>query len=328
MRPGLEKDGYTLIDTYLPQFSPRSACQKKINYPWQLPARLAQVAWDTFDYSTNIGQEATSGQRVKDIVALLGVNATSAEEGSTFFLQHSDNIGTVLRQARRLILVVGLEKIVKNSSDALFQTKCAGAFGMESVLLDLKIGDTDQEAVDHLAEIPVSEDLTRELHIILLDNGRTKIAEGYYKELLSCIGCRACAKQCSAYRYLEGFHYYPKEYLWSFLIGYNPSIELCVTSATCKLDCPVDIDIPKLMVQAKAEYSPEIAHSRTNQLLMNMLRLASAGRLGALLVNRFSDVKLLRIIVEKITGIDRRRKSPTFRYATFERWFRSHHEQT
>ncbi len=325
LRPGLEKSGYTLVDTYSPQFFQGDGDQKRINYPWQLPTMLGQSAWDTFDYSSDIAQQTMPGQGVKDIVALLGVNAASAEDGSLFFLQHSANIGAILRQARKLILVVGLEKIVESSSDAFFQTKCTGTFGMESILLDLKISDKNQGVVDPLAEIPETTDLAQELHIILLDNGRTSIAKGDYKELLQCIGCRACSKQCPGYRYLEEFGYYPKEYLWLFLLGYNPSIGLCTHCAMCEIECPVDIDIPKLIAKAKAEYSPGIARLRDSRALMNMPRLAPLGSLAAPLINWLSGVKLLRMLIEKVVGIDRRRKAPTFHYETFERWFRSRH---
>lgn len=325
LRPGLEKSGYTLIDTYSPQFSQGGEGQKRVNYPWQLPAMLSWSAWDTFDYSSDTRQQAMPGQGVKDIAALLGVNAASAEDGSIFFLQHSANIGAILRQARKLILVIGLEKIVGSSSDAFFQTKCAGAFGMESVLLDLEIGDTNQELIDSLAAIPETTDSGQELHIVLLDNGRTGIAEGSYKEILQCIGCQACSKQCPGYRYLNEFGYYPQKYLWSFLTGSNPSIELCAHCAMCEVECPVDINLNQLIARAKAEYSPEIARLRDSRVLMNMPKLAPLGSLGAPLANWLSGRKLLRILIEKLAGIDSRRKSPTFHYITFERWFKSRH---
>lgn len=323
LRPGLKKNGYMLVDTYSRQFSQCDGGQKRINYAWQLPVVLSQSAWDTFDYSSDIAQQAMSRQGIKDFVALLGVNAASAEDGSLFFLQHSANIGAILRQARKLILVIGLEKIVGSSSDAFFQTKCVGAFGMESILLDLKTSDKNQGVVDALAKTPETTDLGQELHIILLDNGRANVAKGDYKELLRCIGCRACSKQCPGYRYLNEFGYYPKEYLWSFLTGYNLSIELCTQCAMCRVECPVDINLSKLIASAKAEYSSWIARLRDNKVLMNTTRFAPLGSLGAPLVNRLSGVKLLRIPMEKITGIDRRRKLPTFHHTTFERWFRS-----
>ena len=324
LRPDLEKSGYTLIDSYSSQFTQDGDEQKKVNYPWQLPTLLGRSAWDTFDYSREPWQQALPGQGVKDIVALLAVNAASAEDDSVFFLQHSANIGTLLRQARRLILVVGLEKIVRSGGDAFFQTRCAGAFGMESVILDLKIGDTNQAVANPLEEMP-DTDLAREVHIILLDNGRTNIAKGDYKELLWCIGCRACVKQCAAYRNLSEFGYFPKEYLWSLLVGYNSSIELCAQCAVCQVECPVGINIPQLIAKARAEYTPKIARKIDNRVLMNMTRLAPLLSLFAPLVNLLSGVKPLRILIEKMVGIDRRRKAPTFHYTTFRRWFRSHH---
>ena len=324
LRPGLGENGFAFIDSYSSQFKQEGEDKKELNYPWQLPELLGRSAWDTFDYSHEPRQEALPSQGVKDIVALLAVNAASAEDGSAFFLQHSANIGTLLQQARRLILVVGLEKIVKNSDDALFQTRCAGAYGMESIILELKLSDADKETVNPLAEIP-DTDLSREVHIILLDNGRTDIAKGPYRELLWCIGCRACAKQCAAYRNLEEFSYFPKEYLWSLLVGYNPSVELCAQCAMCQVECPAGINIPKLIARSRAEYTPKLARKIDNRILMNMTRVAPLMSLFAPLVNLFAGVKPLRILVEKLVGIDRRRKAPTFHQETFGKWFRSRH---
>ncbi len=322
LRADLEKGDYTLVDTYSAQFSPGDDGEKKINYPWQLPISFSQSAWDTFDYSSSVGQE-TEG--VKDIVGLLGVNAASAEDGAIFFLQHSANIGNILRQARILVLVIGLEKIAKNRDDAFFQARCAGTFGMESIILDLEVDDTKQKAVNPLAEMADAADSSRELHIILLDNGRTSIAKGDYRELLRCIGCRSCLKQCPGYRYLDEFGYFPREYLWSFLMGFNPSVDLCSYCTVCEAECPVDIPLAKLISRAKAE------HSNTKRLidtrvLMNMTRIAPLASWFAPLVNWLARVKLLRMIMEKFTGIDRRRSAPTFHRETFERWFRSRRE--
>jgi len=324
LRPGLEKGGFTFVDSYSSQFTLAGEDVKKLSYPWQIPELLGRSAWDTFDCSREPRQEDLPSQGVKDITALLAVNAASAEDGSVFFLQHSANIGTLLRQARRLILVIGLEKIVQNSSDALFQTRCAGAFGMESIVLDLKLGDADKEAVNPLAEIG-DTDLSREIHIILLDNGRTDIVKGPYKELLWCIGCRACAKQCAAYLNLDDFSFFPREYLWSLLVGYNSSIELCSQCAMCHVECPVGINIPQLIARARAEYTPKLARKIDNRILMNMTRMAPLISLFAPLVNLFAGVKPLRILVEKLVGIDSRRKAPTFHYETFGKWFRSRH---
>ena len=326
LKPTLERKGYKFIDTYSAQFFKQADIEKQLKYPWQLPLLLNQTAWDTFDYSGGLSLPVTPEQEIKDVVALLSVNAVSAEDGSIFFLQHSGNIGNMLRQAKKLVLVIGLDKLVRNSDEAFFQTRCAGAFGMESVLLDLKVNKATEEFVDPWTQIPVAAGLDRELHVILLDNGRTGIAQGEYREMLKCIACRACMKNCTGYRYLSDFNFYPREYIWSFLMGYSKSIETCIQCAMCQAECPVDIPLTKLIAMARAQYCPKIARKLDNLALMNMTTLAPLMCLFAPVVNAFAGVKPLRVIIEKMAGIDRRRRAPTFNYVTFERWFKSRHE--
>ena len=323
LRSGLEKSGYRFIDTYAPQFSGDGEAAKEINFPWQLPETPDWSRWDTFDGIGDSGRQIVPDDHLKEITALLGVNAASAEDGSLFFLQHSSNLGTLLRQAGRLILVIGLDKIVQNRADALFQLQCTGTFGMESVLLDLKVGDTHQEAVDPMADFPEVSGSERQLHIILLDNGRTRIAEGDYKDLLRCIGCKACLKHCACHRHLDGFDRFPRDYLWSHITGNNPSVALCSHCAMCETACPVDIPLPKLISQAKTEYMPGVSRKIDNQMLIHMTTAAKFMGPVAPLVNRLSGRRWLRWPMEKMTGIDSRRKPPAFSQETFEQWFRS-----
>lgn len=326
MRAGLEKSGYALVDTYSQQFSHTYAGKDPIRYPWQLPTTSSRFAWDTFGLADEIRQReaSTETEEVKDLTALVTASAAAAEDGTIFFLEHTGNIGAILRQASRLIVVVGLEKIVPSAEDALFQSRCAGAFGMNSVLLDMKLDDTNRR-VNILSNMPATMCSGREWHIILLDDGRTSLAEGKYEELLRCIGCRACAIQCPGYRNLKEFEYYPREYLWLFLMGSNPSLELCVHCSMCEMECPVDIRLSKLMAQAKAEYLPRIADSWDNRVLTNMTRIAPAASFVAPLVNRLLETGALRILLERGSGIDRRRKLPAYHYATFERWVGTRH---
>jgi len=323
LRPGLERNGYRFIDTYAPQFSGDGEDAKKIDHPWQLPDIADWSRWDTFDFTGDSGRQIRPDERLKDITALLGVNAASAEDVSLFFLQHSANIGSLLRQSGRLVLVLGLDKIVQHRADALFQIQCTGTFGMESVLLDLKVGNAQLEMVDPLADLPEIAGSERQLHIILLDNGRTRIAKGDYKDLLRCIGCKACLKHCACYHHLDGFDRFPRDYLWSLLTGANPSIELCSHCAMCEAVCPVDIPLPMLISQAKTEYMSNVSRKIDNQMLIQMTTIAPLMGRFASLVNRLSGRRMLRIPIEKMTGIDSRRKPPAFSHDTFEDWFKS-----
>ena len=81
---------------------------------------------------------------------MLGISAACAQDGSVFFVQHSANISQTLEQAAQVVLVVALEKVVKSREDAVLQTKCMGAFGLEAMLLNLRQRQDDGVTLDSL----------------------------------------------------------------------------------------------------------------------------------------------------------------------------------
>jgi len=326
LRPGLVAMGYTLVDTYLPQFRRPTQLKNRLEHHWQLPHVTSESFWDSFHCTDRSVLKAKGANGpVKDFVALLGVNAAAAEDGSIFLLQHSTNIAAMLRQARKLILVIGIEKIVADRDAALLQTKCAGVFGMEGILLDLELGDAAGVGADLLGSAAESSDLDREIHLLLLDNGRSRIAQSPFRELLHCISCRGCLKRCPTYRFFgKNLGRYPKDYLWSFLAGSNASVELCLHCQSCRLDCPLNIDIPKLVSKAKATYVARVPSQR-GKILTNIPSLVSMGRLAAPLTNLVLHNRWGKLGLEKVIGIDRRRRLPSLHYATLESWFRSRH---
>ncbi|MDH5696326.1 MAG: hypothetical protein OEZ00_07000, partial [Dehalococcoidia bacterium] len=136
LKPGLIASGFTVIDSYLNEFDVQG--KKRIDY-WELPRFLDENLTGTFEVSIKMaGVDSPGAAETKQYLAVLGVNAVSAEDSTIFFLQHFYNIHNDLRQAKKIILVVGLDKIVKNKPDAIFQTRCMGIFGMESVLLGIQ----------------------------------------------------------------------------------------------------------------------------------------------------------------------------------------------
>ena len=119
----------------------RSAC----GHPPTTRDDHAQSAALTFDSrfesferpSDLLGRRAVAIEQegTKDFVGLLGINAISAEDGSIVLLQHMSNIGRVFERAADIVLVAGVDKIVKNLDDAIFQTKCMAVFGAEALPL-------------------------------------------------------------------------------------------------------------------------------------------------------------------------------------------------
>jgi L-lactate dehydrogenase complex protein LldF len=107
------------------------------------------------------------------------------------------------------------------------------------------------------------DDGPEEFHLVLLDNGRTKIlADEVARETLHCIRCSRCLNVCPVYERTGG-HAYNSMYqgpigaiLTPQLKGYEEAGSLPFASTLCGACyevCPVKIDIPKVLVHLRAK---------------------------------------------------------------------------
>jgi Fe-S oxidoreductase len=199
LMPTLVASGYNVIESYSDEFEP---VDNRSSEYWQLPVMTFESRFQSFERPvdlTALRSGSIQKNGTKDFIGLLGVNAVSAEEGTVLMLQHMPNISKVFEQAKELILVASLDKIVKSLDDAIFQTKCMAIFGSEALALGLHSKSNRESNIESLPfNIPL-EQTARKIHVILFDNGRSQILRSPYKELLACIDCRACNGACPAY---------------------------------------------------------------------------------------------------------------------------------
>jgi FAD/FMN-containing dehydrogenase/Fe-S oxidoreductase len=105
-------------------------------------------------------------------------------------------------------------------------------------------------------------------------------------------------------------------------------LELCLGCKACKAECPTAVDMARL----KSEVL-QLRHDHHGTLLSHRLlgTLPSAARLAAgpaaHLVNWLQDRRLVRWLMEKSIGIDRRRPLPPLATEPFVRWFRPRRRQ-
>jgi len=322
LKPGLESNGFIIINSYLNEFDVK---ERKILDYWDLPQLLDKNLRGTFDVSlkmAGIDQLDVADTKTKKYLAVLGVNAISVEDTTVFFLQHFSNIYNDLTQANKVILVVGMDKIVKTREDAALQAKCMGIFGMESVLLGIQPKPNQTPSINELPLLPRNKE--RELHLIILNNGRTNLLQGKFKDLFLCIGCRACNQHCPIRHSFTNVDYIwtPKNYLNQFLYGTEKSIDICPHCEACHQECPVDIDLPNLMWQAKIDYTAQHSTSFKHKILGRPELLAKLGTALAPIANWMMGLKLVRIPMEMVTGIDRRTNLPTFHSQAFRKRFK------
>ncbi|HEY31842.1 MAG TPA: lactate utilization protein [Dehalococcoidia bacterium] len=318
LRPELTATGFTVVNSYLNEFDVE---KRSILDYWDLPRLSDKNLLGTFEVSIKTaGLDPTND--TKKYLAVLGVNAISAEDCTVFFLEHFSNIHNDLRQAEKVLLVVGLDKIVKDRKDAIFQTKCMGIFGMESALLGIGPKSEGTLSLDELGLLP--SDKSRELHVIILDNGRSNLLQVKYEDLFLCIGCRACNQHCPIQHSFTNVDYIwtPRNFLNQFLSGRSDSIDVCLHCEACRMECPLDIDLPHLMWQAKMDYVNKRSPSFYHRILGRPELLARLGTPLAPLANLLMNNGLIRSPMEIITGIDRKATLPKFHSRTFKKWFR------
>lgn len=145
----------------------------------------------------------------------------------------------------------------------------------------------------------------------------------------SCNGCGAC-RATSEVRMCPIFHLSPREeasprakanLVRGVLSGRLPEgtlatdackevADLCVHCHMCRLECPANVDIPKLMLEAKAAYVRTNGLSMQDRLLTRIDTLAAlAGRLPGISNWALSNPQA-RWLMEKVLGIAQGRKLP------------------
>jgi Fe-S oxidoreductase len=238
----LTSSGSHIIESYYDEFKP---LQSKLGEHLQFPTMPFESRFQSFSKPADlVAHRLSSIQKngTKNFIGLLGINAVSAEDCSVVMLQHMSNISKIFEQAREIILVVGLDKIVRNLDDALFQTKCMAVFGAESLSLSLYGKTRHESSIDGLPFSIPDKQSQSSIHLILLDNGRSYMRNSKHKILLACIDCRACNGVCPAY--ISDKPLTPSDLPLKFRKDLlTTSIDISNTEGDIEIH-PVDIDIP------------------------------------------------------------------------------------
>ncbi|NOX63777.1 MAG: iron-sulfur cluster-binding protein [Chloroflexi bacterium] len=184
-----------------------------------------------------------------------GANFAVAETGSVVLVTNEGNGRFVTTTPRIHVALVGIERIAPTLRDlgTLLQVLARSATGQAlSVYTSIITGPRRS----------IEEDGPEQVHIILVDNGRTRALAGDLAEILYCIRCGACLNVCPVYHNIGG-HAYDSVYPGPIGIVVTPAIgglapwrELPQASTLCGAcveACPVRIDIPRMLLKLRAQ---------------------------------------------------------------------------
>jgi L-lactate dehydrogenase complex protein LldF len=188
-----------------------------------------------------------------------GVNLAIAETGSIVTVTNEGN-GRLCTSAPRVhIALMGMERIVSTWQDtaATLEVLARSATGQRlSVYTNVVTGPRREGDVDGPEQV----------HVVIIDNGRSQILGSDIAEILTCIRCGACLNICPVFREVGG-HAYGAVYsgpvgsvVTPGLYGMNPWWELPYASTlcgACEEVCPVRIQIPSMLLKLRERAASE-----------------------------------------------------------------------
>ena len=253
LNPFIEKQGYEVIDTDLgeriiqlrnepPSHIVLPAIHLKKEEIGELFHEKLHTKKGESDpaYLTSEARKHLRQKFLKADVAMTGVNFAVAETGEVVVCTNEGNADMGVNLAPVQIHSMGIEKIIP-------QQKHLGVF--TRLLARSATGQEITTYTSHYRSPAENE----QMHVILVDNGRSKMVGSSLESALKCIRCGACMNTCPIYRRSGGHSYGsvipgPIGSVLSPISDQKQHADLpfaCTLCGSCTNVCPVQVDLDK-----------------------------------------------------------------------------------
>jgi len=192
-------------------------------------------------------------------VGISGANFAIAETGSIVLVTNEGNGRLTCALPKCHIAIMGIEKVIPRLADLPYFLKvlARAATGQKlSIYTQLITGARRAGELDG----------PEAFHLVILDNGRTRILGGPLRESLFCIRCGACLNACPIYRSVGG-HAYGGVYagpigavltpLYDGLAANHHLPHASSLCGACQAACPVKIQIPEMLIRLREQLHQE-----------------------------------------------------------------------
>ncbi|MCQ1857997.1 LutB/LldF family L-lactate oxidation iron-sulfur protein [Haemophilus sputorum] len=266
-------------------------------------------------------------------IGISGCNFAVPETGSVCLVTNEGNLRLATTVPKTHIAVMGMERLAPTFKevDALITMLCRSAVGAKLTAYNTWLTGPRLEG-----EVDGPEDF----HLVIVDNGRSKILESEFEEVLRCIRCGACLNTCPAYRQIGGHGYgsiYPGPIgavISPLLGGYDEFKELpyaCSLCNACNSVCPVKIPLAQLILKHREKMVEAGITPKSEQLAIKGFTFANARpsvwnasvKIGAKLAGKFIKNGKAPIHFGALGEWTKARDLPSVEGESFREWFKN-----
>lgn len=237
---------------------------------------------DTIPAIVNEARQVLRDQFLQADVGITGANFLIAETGSAVIVTNEGNGDLCATLPRNHIVIAGIEKVVPTleDTDVLLRLLARSATGQDfTAYTTLFTGPKRSEDPDGPAQF----------HVVLVDNGRSEMLGGPFRDMLRCIRCGACLNHCPVYQAVGGHAYgwvYPGPMgavLTPLMLGGGEADDLPNASTLCgrcEAVCPMSIPLPRLLREhRRQQHDHGRGHRRSRWAIAAWAWLAARPRL-------------------------------------------------
>ena len=289
LNPALEREGFRVVETDLGEW----IIQNRNEGPSHMVMPAIHLSrYQVADLFTEITKKQQDREDIQKMVKVARkelraeyVNADMGISGANFAVAETGVIGTVTNEGnlrlvttlpRVHVVLAGLEKLIPTVADAL---RCIQVLPRNATAQAITSYVTWIAGAN---ECQVGPNGKKEMHIVFLDNGRSKIVKDpAFKDILRCVRCGACANVCPVYRLVGG---HKMGYVYIGAVGlaltylYHGAdkarslVQNCIGCESCNNVCSAGIDLAGIIRDIRARLIKDEGNNPTGGVMSLVMK--------------------------------------------------------
>ncbi|MDQ2942442.1 MAG: LUD domain-containing protein, partial [Candidatus Dormibacteraeota bacterium] len=193
-------------------------------------------------------------------VGISGANMAIAETGTIVLITNEGNADLTTTLPPVHIALFGIDKVVATLDDAVAMLRMLPRSGTGQIMTSYVNWITGpSRSADIEQSLAIGVHGPREMHCVIIDNGREDmLADPMFRDAMTCIRCGACSNACPPFMAVGG-HQFGHIYTGPIGLVVTPfhhglyesdlSNTLCTQCNACQEICPVDIPLPRQILE-------------------------------------------------------------------------------